>query len=62
VKVISQVYDANENVVSLTKAITGKLVAQYDYNPFGETLQENGEVSRLIRLNSAANTPTLKQI
>ena len=36
-------YDGNENVTSLTKSSTGKISAQYDYDPFGNTLQESGE-------------------
>lgn len=39
-------YDGNENVVSLTKASNGKLAAEYEYDAFGNTLRENGEIAQ----------------
>jgi RHS repeat-associated protein len=40
-------YDGNGNLTLLVKTIDGKGAAFYDYNPFGETLQENGADSQI---------------
>ncbi len=40
------VYDGNGNVAALVSAADGKLVAQYEYGPFGELLRTTGPMAK----------------